>query len=134
MKMYFQIAAVAFAVGVSAAACAQQQPEFKETLVAPVDPSIPHYKKPTACPTGTLRVLGAETMAATTLKWTQDFEAICPGVHFAVKSGALTEIPALMDGSSDMAPLAREPLDTEELAFEKKFGYRPFGIEVGGGG
>lgn len=133
MKTGIQIAVVMLGLVGSDAASAQQEPEFKETLFAPVDPRIPHYKKPTVCPTGTLRVLGAETMAATTLKWTQDFEAICPSVHFAVKSGALTEIPALMDGSSDMAPLAREPLDIEEQAFEKKFGYKPFSIEVGGG-
>ncbi|MDP9051475.1 MAG: substrate-binding domain-containing protein [Acidobacteriota bacterium] len=72
-------------------------------------------------------------MKATTLKWTEDFAAMCPSVRFVVKSGALDVMPALMDGSADMAPLAREPLDTEEAAFEKQFGYKPFGIEVGGG-
>lgn len=101
--------------------------------MAPVDSRITPYKKPLVCPTGVIRIFGAETMAAITLKWTQDFAAVCPGVRFEVKSGALDVMPALLDGSSDMAPLAREPLRTEEAAFEEKFGYEPFGIEVGGG-
>jgi hypothetical protein len=87
----------------TATTCFSQQSDFKETPVAPVDPHIQPYEKPAVCPAGTIRILGAEAMAATTLQWTQDFAAISPSVHFVVKSGALDVIPALMDGSSDMA-------------------------------
>jgi phosphate transport system substrate-binding protein len=73
-------------------------------------------------------------MASLMKLWIRDFNAICPDIHFVVVSeGSMTGIPALLDESADIAPMAREPLESEMQLYRAKFGHEPFGVEVAGG-
>jgi len=124
---------VIFCLLIAAVGAAQQNP-FRETLVAPLDPGLRLNMPPTPCPSGSIRSVGADTMAELTKRWVRDFNKLCPDVNITTASeGSMTGIPALLDGSADIAPMAREPLESETEAFRAKFGYEPLGIEVAGG-
>ena len=80
---------------------------------------------------GTIRIVGTDTMKELMGRWIAAFTALHPGVHveFTAK-GALSAAPALADGSADLAPLGREFTPTELAAFRVNHTYDPTGIAV----
>ncbi|HEV2485185.1 MAG TPA: substrate-binding domain-containing protein [Terracidiphilus sp.] len=80
---------------------------------------------------GTIRIVGTDTMKELMDRWITAFTALHPAVHIALAAkGALTAAPALADGSADLAPLGREFTPTELTAFRSNRNYNPTGIPV----
>ena len=110
------------------------QADFHETLKARLDPRLPPYKKVPSRLSGVIRAAGADTVETLVQYWIEGFTKIYPGIQ--VKMDAKTVTPgvnALVDGSADIVPIAREPLPKETIAYNQKFGHPPLAIEVGGG-
>ena len=80
---------------------------------------------------GSIRIVGTDTMKELMGRWIAAFTALHPGVHIELAArGALTAAPALADGSADLAPLGRELTTTELAAFRSNRAYDPTGIRV----
>ena len=81
--------------------------------------------------TGTLRIVGTDTMKELLQRWTEAFEAAHPHVTFEVTAnGALTAAPALAGDAADLVPLGRELTPAELTLFHKSHGYEPTQIPV----
>jgi phosphate transport system substrate-binding protein len=109
------------------------QIEFQETLKAPLDSRLTIYK-PVGRLAGNIRIVGADTMETVTQFWIDGFTKLYPDIHITLEAKMVTPgVMALINGTADLIPIAREPLPKEEAAFEQKFGRPPFAVEVGGG-
>jgi phosphate transport system substrate-binding protein len=89
----------------------------------------------TALPTdqlsGSIRIVGTDTMKELMERWIAAFTALHPAVRIELTAkGALTAAPALADGSADLAPLGREFTPAELAAFRTSHTYDPSGIPV----
>jgi len=124
------------AVLASASALAAQHAikgEFQENFHAKFDPSLASYK-PAMSVKGEIRSVGADTMESLSKMWSEGFTKLYPDVHFSIEAKASgTAGPALVDGASDIGPVAREMLPNEIEQFVKKYGYEPFAVRVAGG-
>ncbi len=81
--------------------------------------------------TGTLSSVGSDTMVHIISYWVVGFKRIYPGVQTRIlQAGSGTAPPALIEGSSNIAPMSRQMNAKELQAFEAKFGYRPTEIRV----
>jgi phosphate transport system substrate-binding protein len=110
-----------------------KHPAFHETNRAKAPAGLIAYK-PVKGLSGQLRSVGADTMEAITKGWIEGFTKIYPDVKISMEAKASgTAGPALVDGSADMGPVAREMLPNEVEPFVKKYGYKPFAIRVAGG-
>ena len=118
---------------VSGVAQDAKHPAFHETNHAKAPAGLTAYK-PVSGLSGQLRSVGADTMEAITKNWLEGFNKIYPDVKFTMEAKASgTAGPALVDGTSDLGPVAREMLPNEVEPFVKKYGYKPFAIRVAGG-
>lgn len=107
-----------------------QQPEFKETLHATVDSSIPSYK-PIKELSGTLTSVGTDTMETVMKMWVEGFTKLYPQVTINMEAkGSMTAEPALTEGRAQLAPLSRELMPDEVARFKKKYGYEPLVVKV----
>lgn len=80
---------------------------------------------------GSISIIGTDTMKDLLGRWVQGFTEIHPGVHIELTAkGALTAAPALTQGTADLAPLGREFTPGENAAFHHLKGYDPLGIRV----
>jgi phosphate transport system substrate-binding protein len=80
---------------------------------------------------GSIRIVGTDTMKELMGRWIAAFTALHPGAHIELAArGALTAAPALSDGSADLAPLGRELTPSELAAFHSNRAYDPTGIRV----
>jgi len=80
---------------------------------------------------GSIRVVGTDTMKELLDRWIAAFTALHPKVHIELAAkGALTAAPALADGSADLATLGREFTPTELASFRSNRTYDPTGIRV----
>ena len=80
---------------------------------------------------GSIRIVGTDTMKELMDRWIAAFTGLHPGVNIELTAkGALTAAPALADGSADLAPLGRELTPTELAAFRSNRAYDPTGIRV----
>jgi phosphate transport system substrate-binding protein len=80
---------------------------------------------------GTVRIVGTDTMKEVMGRWIAAFTALHPGVRIEVAAkGALTAAPALADGSADLAALGREFTPPELASFRGSRDYDPTGIAV----
>jgi len=115
---------------------AQQHPPRQapvETLKASLDPALKPYKASSAV-SGEIRSVGADTMEDLMKLWITGFAAAHPKAKFSMQAKASgTAAPALVEGVSDIGPVAREILPNESEPFVKKFGYPPFAVRVAGG-
>ena len=120
-------------VGTIAAQEHEKKPEPKETLHAKPVPGLPAYHAHGAL-SGEIRSVGADTMESLSKMWSEGFTKLYPDVHFSIEAKASgTAGPALVDGASDIGPVAREMLPNEIEQFVKKYGYEPFAVRVAGG-
>jgi phosphate transport system substrate-binding protein len=86
---------------------------------------------PAAKLSGSIRIVGTDTMKELMDRWIAAFTALHPAVHIELTAkGALTAAPALADGSADLAPLGREFTPAELAAFRSSRTYDPIGIPV----
>ena len=111
---------------------AQHKP-YHETNHASLPPGIPKYI-PVKNLSGPLSSVGADTMESLMQLWIEGFTHIYPDVHFTMEAKASgTAAPALISGTAQLGPVAREMLPGEEDAFRQKYGYPPTPIAVAGG-
>ncbi len=110
----FLVAASVLAVG-AAAYGADELPEYKAV------PGI----------SGNLVGVGSDTLNNMMDMWLQEFQKLYPNVTGSYKGeGSSTAPPALIEGTSQLAPMSRAMKDEELDAFEKKFGYKPTQLPV----
>ncbi len=101
-----------------------------------VDPSIPqwHPGPVSVQPEEELHLVGADTMDEITLGWVKLFRKAYPKLSVTMEARASgSGGAALVNGTADLAPVARELLPAEYQAFVSKFGYPPFAIRVATG-
>ena len=80
---------------------------------------------------GSIRIVGTDTMRELMGRWIVAFTALHPAVHIELAAReALTAAPALADGSADLAPLGREFTPAELATFHRNRTYDPTGIPV----
>ena len=108
--------------------------EFRETLHAKADPSLPAYA-PSPSVSGNLIVMGTDTMADLMKIWIADFTRLHPQVAFHLEAkGSLTGAAPLTESRSDLATFSREMFPSEVAAFKAAHGYAPLAIRVALGG
>ena len=91
----------------------------------PVDSRIPHYTK-AANVSGNLVSIGSDTLADIMVLCSREFRAIYPQVTIQLEvKGSGTAPPALIDGTSQLAPMSRQMTQDEVEAFGRKYGYKP---------
>lgn len=80
---------------------------------------------------GTLRVVGTDTMKELLQRWIEAFSIMHPQVRFEMTAtGALSAAPALAGDAADLVPLGRELTPAELALFHKSHGYDPVQIPV----
>ncbi len=95
-----------------------------------LDKSLPAYQQAKGI-SGHLNSVGSDSLNNEMGLWSKGFMDRYPDVKFTVEGkGSATAPPALLDGTSQLAPMSR-PMSGEELdAFEKKYGYKPSSVRV----
>ena len=80
---------------------------------------------------GTLTIVGSDTLATLVLRWTEAFRSGHPHVLTQVQTPGSASAPiALLEGAADIGAMSR-PMDAEEQhAFAQRFGYAPTPIVV----
>lgn len=96
-----------------------------------VDPNIPSYK-PTPGVTGTLTVVGSDTMDTIINLWYGGFRKFHSDVALkASTEGSTAAYLALLEGDSLIGSMSREMSRSESSAFVAKYGYAPTRLVVG---
>lgn len=92
--------------------------------------ALPAYTKSGAL-SGSLKVVGSETMDAVMALWIEEFTRLHPTVTLAHESaGSGTAPAALLEGRAQLGAMSR-PMKAEELAtYERAKGYKPLEIRV----
>jgi phosphate transport system substrate-binding protein len=80
---------------------------------------------------GSLTIVGSDTLSTLVLRWSDAFRAQHPGVSIQLQTPGSASAPiALLEGAADIGAMSR-PMSTDEAArFEDRFGYAPTGIAV----
>lgn len=96
-----------------------------------VDAAISRYERVKEL-TGNVRIVGSSTVSGLLARMSEPFRTEYPAVKFDVKGGgSATAVPALLDGTADIAAMSRPMSATEKSEFQAKFGYAPIEIAVG---
>ncbi len=78
-----------------------------------------------------IRFVGSDSMDPVVQLWCAHFTQLYPSVQFEVISrGSGTAVKALLEGSADIGHMSRAMTESEQSAFESKFGYPPTRIAV----
>jgi len=89
-----------------------------------VDPALPTYK-PVQGVSGSIKSVGSDTMNNLMTLWAEGFLRLYPNVKVEVEGKGSTTAPAaLIEGTSNFGPMSRDMKDSEQDAFEKKYGYK----------
>ncbi|WP_340680550.1 phosphate ABC transporter substrate-binding protein [Paraglaciecola sp.] len=81
--------------------------------------------------TGKINSTGSDTLANLMSFWADEFKHRFPNVEFELHSeGSTTAPPALLAGTSNLAPMSRKMRAAELALFQQKFGYQPLAIKV----
>jgi phosphate transport system substrate-binding protein len=96
----------------------------------PVDSAIAHYTKVPGV-SGKLVSVGSDTLADVMVLCSKGFSEIYPEVAFQLEhKGSGSAPPALIEGTSQLAPMSR-PMTPEEIAaFEARYGYKPTAYRI----
>lgn len=96
----------------------------------PVDSAIPHYT-PVTHISGKLVSVGSDTLTDVMVLCSKGFRDIYPETVVELEhKGSGSAPPALIEGSSQLAPMSR-PMTLEEItAFETKYGYKPTAYRI----
>ena len=80
---------------------------------------------------GTLTIVGSDTLATLVLRWTEAFRAGHPRVLTQVQTPGSASAPiALLEGAADIGAMSRPMNAQEQHAFAQRFGYAPTPIVV----
>lgn len=80
---------------------------------------------------GSLTIVGSDTLSTLVLRWSDAFRAQNPGVSIQLQTPGSASAPiALLEGAADIGAMSR-PMSAEEIArFESRFGYAPTEVAV----
>ena len=74
---------------------------------------------------GNLSSVGSDTMNNMMALWAEGFRKLYPNVNVQIEGkGTSTAFPALIEGTSQLGPMSREPKPSEQDKFEAAFGYK----------
>ena len=105
---------------------------FNESSAAQADDDLPHYQAQQAV-SGPIRNYGFGLGGVLKI-WEDEFRKIHPGVTFQdTLPTSDAAFPALVTGTTDLAPDGGEPAITEILSFYEVFGYHATSITVASG-
>lgn len=80
---------------------------------------------------GTLTIVGSDTVSALVLRWIDAFRAQYPQALIQLQTPGSASAPiALLEGAADIGPMSRPMNDEEVAAFRRRFGYAPTRIVV----
>ncbi|TVQ49937.1 MAG: phosphate ABC transporter substrate-binding protein PstS family protein [Gammaproteobacteria bacterium] len=101
-----------------------------QTAVADVDPNLPNYERVSGI-SGNLSSVGSDTLNNLMTLWAEEFANFYPNVNIQIQgAGTSTAPPALIEGTSNFGPMSRPMRDSEQRAFEDRFGYAPTLVPV----
>ena len=90
---------------------------------AEVDPDLPEYV-PVSGISGNLSTVGSDTLNNLMTLWAEEFQGIYPNVNIQIQgAGTSTAPPAMTEGTANFGPMSRMPRESEQQAFEERFGY-----------
>ena len=96
-----------------------------------IDEKIKAYEI-TSGVSGKLNSAGSDTLNNLMTLWAEEFKRKYPNIQIQIEGkGSSTAPPALISGTSQLAPMSRKMKNKEAEAFEQKFGYKPTPIRVG---
>jgi len=96
-------------------------------------PDVRPYR-PSNSLSGTINIVGSDELEQLTQRWIDGFRRVYPDVQFTLEAkSSLSVGPALTDGRSQIGPLGREFLASEEDAFTAKHGHHTLDIRIAGG-
>jgi phosphate transport system substrate-binding protein len=112
--------AMAAAAAIAAAATSQVK----------VDPALPAYA-PVQGVSGNIKSVGSDSMNNEMALWAEGFNAFYPNVAVEIEGkGSSTAPAALIAGTAQFGPMSREMKSKEIDDFEKRYGYKPIGLET----
>lgn len=80
---------------------------------------------------GTLTIVGSDTLSTLVLRWTEAFRARHPEVLIQLQTPGSASAPiALLEGAADIGAMSRPMDDDEQRAFTQRYGYAPTQIAV----
>ncbi|HLQ38265.1 MAG TPA: PstS family phosphate ABC transporter substrate-binding protein [Planctomycetota bacterium] len=108
-----------------------KQPDKRSAEAAiKVDNGLLEYK-PTTSVAGTLKSIGSDTMNNEMTLWAEAFRKLYPNVEIEIEGkGSATAPAALIAGTAHFGPMSRAMKNSEIDEFEKKFGYKPTGLNT----
>ena len=90
---------------------------------AEVDPNLPGYERVSGV-SGNLSSVGSDTLNNLMTLWAEEFAKFYPNVNIQIQgAGTSTAPPALIEGTSNFGPMSRPMRDSEQRAFEERYGY-----------
>lgn len=93
------------------------------TASANVDPALPSYERVSGI-SGNLSSVGSDTLNNLMTLWAEEFAKNYPNVNIQIQgAGSSTAPPALLEGTSNFGPMSRAYRDSEQRAFETRYGY-----------
>jgi phosphate transport system substrate-binding protein len=99
-------------------------------VLAEVDPNLPSYQRVSGV-SGNLTSIGSDTLNNLMTLWAEEFAKFYPNVAVQIQgAGTSTAPPALVEGTSNFGPMSRPMRDSEQRAFEDRFGYPPTAVPV----
>ncbi len=107
-------------------------PETARAQLKPVtDPQIHAYVRNASTMTGSLAVVGSDTMKSLTQQWESKLKEIYPHVDIKIKSsGSEQGLSALMEGKAQIGAVSRKLTSVEISEFAKRHGYEPTEVAV----
>lgn len=97
---------------------------------AQVDDNLPNYERVSGI-SGNLSSVGSDTLNNLMTLWAEEFANFYPNVNIQIQgAGTSTAPPALIEGTSNFGPMSRPMRDSEQRAFEDRFGYAPTVVPV----
>ncbi|MFU8787939.1 MAG: PstS family phosphate ABC transporter substrate-binding protein [Methylobacter sp.] len=127
MKLSCKTKSLVTAMGLAIAALAGGTANAARQVV---DADLPEYQKASGI-SGNLSSVGSDTLANLMTLWAEEFNREYPNVNIQIQAaGSSTAPPALTEGTSNLGPMSREMKDTELVAFEDKYGYKPTAVPV----
>jgi phosphate transport system substrate-binding protein len=119
-------------LGLMVGALGAALPESAEAQLKPsTDPQIHAYVRTPATLTGSLTIVGSETMKPLVQRWENQLKEIYPHVDIKIQSaGSETGLPALLEGKAQIAALSRKLTSQEIEEYMKRHGYKPTEVPV----
>lgn len=108
-----------------------EAPETARAQLKPtIDPHIQAYVRSPAV-TGSVSVVGSDTMKPLTQRWESKLKEIYPHLEILVQGGGSeTGPPALLEGTAQIAAVSRKLTPSEIAEFASRYGYEPTEVSV----